>query len=57
VISELLGHGLQIQDQGDLGAEFAASTTLGGLLDKLHIPLSARAARRNWQTSSVRWTR
>ncbi|WP_016770619.1 helix-hairpin-helix domain-containing protein, partial [Pseudomonas sp. R62] len=38
VISELLGHGLQIQDQGELGAEFAASTTLGGLLDKLHIP-------------------
>jgi DNA ligase (NAD+) len=38
VITELLGHGLQIQDQGDLGAEFAASTTLGGFLDKLHIP-------------------
>jgi DNA ligase (NAD+) len=38
VITELLGHGLQIQDQGELGAEFAASTTLGGFLDKLHIP-------------------
>jgi DNA ligase (NAD+) len=38
VIEELLKHGLQIQDQGELGAEFAASTTLGGLLDKLHIP-------------------
>jgi DNA ligase (NAD+) len=34
----LLGHGLQLQDQGELGAEFAASTTLGGLLDKLNIP-------------------
>ncbi|WP_277590692.1 NAD-dependent DNA ligase LigA [Pseudomonas chlororaphis] len=30
--------GLQLQDQGDLGAEFAASTTLGGMLDKLNIP-------------------
>src|SRR3989344_3452548 len=30
--------GLQLQDQGDLSAEFAASTTLGGLLDKLHVP-------------------
>ena len=38
VIKQLLEHGLQIQDQGELGAEFAASTTLGGLLDKLHIP-------------------
>jgi DNA ligase (NAD+) len=38
VIKDLLKHGLQIQDQGELGAEFAASTTLGGFLDKLHIP-------------------
>ena len=38
VIKQLLEHGLQIQDQGELGAEFAASTTLGGFLDKLHIP-------------------
>lgn len=30
--------GLQLQDQGDLAAEFAASTTLGGLLDKLNVP-------------------
>jgi len=30
--------GLQLQEQGDLSAEFAASTTLGGLLDKLHVP-------------------
>jgi DNA ligase (NAD+) len=29
---------LEIQDQGDLSAEFAASTTLAGLIDKLHIP-------------------
>ncbi|APC15027.1 DNA ligase (NAD(+)) LigA [Pseudomonas frederiksbergensis] len=38
VIEELLKHGLDIQDQRELGAEFAASTTLGGMIDKLNIP-------------------
>nr|BFE90113.1 NAD-dependent DNA ligase LigA [Pseudomonas brassicacearum subsp. brassicacearum] len=38
VIKDLLRHGLEIQDQGELGAEFSASTTLGGFLDKLNIP-------------------
>ncbi|WP_122744285.1 NAD-dependent DNA ligase LigA, partial [Pseudomonas viridiflava] len=39
VIDALLGEcGLQLQDQGELGAEFAASTTLDGLIDKLHVP-------------------
>ncbi|MDB5983121.1 MAG: ligA [Pseudomonas sp.] len=38
VIEQLLERGLDIQDQGELGAEFAASTTLGGMIDKLHIP-------------------
>ena len=38
VIAQLLERGLDLQDQGDLGAEFAASATLGGLIDKLHIP-------------------
>ncbi|MGC5700618.1 NAD-dependent DNA ligase LigA [Pseudomonas sp. NFXW11] len=41
VIGALLAEdqcGLVLQDQGDLGAEFAASTTLGGMLDKLNIP-------------------
>jgi DNA ligase (NAD+) len=38
VITQLLERGLELQDQGDLGAEFAASATLGGLIDKLHIP-------------------
>ena len=38
VISQLLERGLELQDQGELGAEFAASATLGGLIDKLHIP-------------------
>ena len=38
VIAQLLERGLALQDQGELGAEFAASTTLGSLIDKLHIP-------------------
>ncbi|WP_024695747.1 NAD-dependent DNA ligase LigA [Pseudomonas syringae] len=39
VIDALLGEcGLQLQDQGELGAEFAASTTLESLIDKLHVP-------------------
>jgi DNA ligase (NAD+) len=37
VIDALVGE-LEIQDQGELSAEFAASTTLAGLIDKLHIP-------------------
>ncbi|WP_191832678.1 NAD-dependent DNA ligase LigA [Pseudomonas fluorescens] len=38
VISQLLERGLQLQDEGELGAEFAASTTLAGLIAKLDIP-------------------
>lgn len=39
VIRALLGEcQMQLQDTGDLGAEFAASATLGGMLDKLNIP-------------------
>jgi DNA ligase (NAD+) len=39
VIDALLGErGLQLQDEGDLGAEFAASASLGGMIDKLNIP-------------------
>ena len=37
-VIEQLGQVLDIQGQGELGAEFAACTTLAGLLDKLHIP-------------------
>ncbi|KPA88985.1 DNA ligase, NAD-dependent [Pseudomonas asplenii] len=37
VIGQLLERGLLLQDQGELGAEFAASTTLGGLIAKLDI--------------------
>lgn len=39
VIAALLGEcGLQLQEEGELGAEFSAVATLGGLLDKLNIP-------------------
>jgi DNA ligase (NAD+) len=39
VIGALLGEcKMQLQDVGELGAEFAASATLGGMLDKLNIP-------------------
>ncbi|WP_028693801.1 NAD-dependent DNA ligase LigA [Pseudomonas cremoricolorata] len=37
VIEQLLGSGMQLQDQGELAAEFAASTTLAGLIAKLDI--------------------
>ena len=36
-VIEALEQILDIQGQGELGAEFAASTSLAGLLDKLHI--------------------
>ncbi|MBC3950526.1 NAD-dependent DNA ligase LigA [Pseudomonas folii] len=39
VIDALLNErGLQLQDEGELGAEFAASATLDGMVDKLNIP-------------------
>ncbi|TDV67917.1 NAD-dependent DNA ligase LigA [Pseudomonas sp. LP_7_YM] len=39
VIGALLGEcQMALQDVGELGAEFAASATLGGMLDKLNIP-------------------
>ncbi|WP_339524075.1 NAD-dependent DNA ligase LigA [Pseudomonas sp. EA_35y_Pfl2_R111] len=41
VIAALLASdqcGLQLQEQGELGAEFSASATLAGMLDKLNIP-------------------
>jgi DNA ligase (NAD+) len=49
VIAALLDqqHGVVIQDQGEVHAEFAASATLAGLLDKLHIPFVATTGARN----------
>jgi len=47
VIRHLLERGLELQDQGELAAEFAASTTLGGLLDKLNIPFVAATGAKN----------
>ncbi|QMV65491.1 NAD-dependent DNA ligase LigA [Pseudomonas berkeleyensis] len=39
VIDALLGEcGLQLQEEGELSAEFTAIATLGGMLDKLNIP-------------------
>ncbi|UST60617.1 NAD-dependent DNA ligase LigA [Pseudomonas moraviensis] len=38
VIEELLKRGIEIQDEGDLAADLAASTTFDDLLNKLHIP-------------------
>lgn len=39
VISALLGEcGLELQEEGELSAEFSAVATLGGMLDKLNIP-------------------
>jgi DNA ligase (NAD+) len=37
VIEQLLACGMQLQDEGDLAAEFAASTTLAGMIAKLDI--------------------
>lgn len=37
VIAQLLERGLELQDQGEVHAEFAASTTLAGLIAKLDI--------------------
>ena len=37
VIQQLLDCGLQLQDEGELSAEFAASTTLAGMIAKLDI--------------------
>jgi DNA ligase (NAD+) len=37
VIEQLLDCGMQLQDEGELAAEFAASTTLAGLIAKLDI--------------------
>jgi len=47
VIRHLLERGLELQDQGELAAEFAASTNLGGLLDKLNISFVAVTGAKN----------
>src|SRR5471032_2780378 len=54
VIGQLLERGLHLQDQGELGAEFAASATLGGMIDKLASLRWGRAPRRNSPTNSAR---
>lgn len=41
VIRQLRERGVQLQEEGDVHAEFAACATLAGLLDKLNIPFIA----------------
>jgi len=41
VIEQLLARGVELQEEGELHAEFAASTTLAGFIDKLDIPFIA----------------
>lgn len=43
VIAELLDaeHGVQLQEEGEVAAEFAACATLAGFIDKLNIPFIA----------------
>ncbi|WP_371229088.1 NAD-dependent DNA ligase LigA [Pseudomonas sp. QE6] len=43
VIAELLdpGHGVQLQEEAEVSAEFAACATLAGFIDKLNIPFIA----------------
>ncbi|MBF7730831.1 NAD-dependent DNA ligase LigA [Pseudomonas sp. N040] len=41
VLAQLLERGVELQDEGDLHAEFAACTTLATLIDKLQIPFIA----------------
>ncbi|MBO3275451.1 NAD-dependent DNA ligase LigA [Pseudomonas schmalbachii] len=38
VIAELLERGIELQEEGDVAAEFAACATLPGFIDKLNIP-------------------
>ncbi|MGB4074643.1 NAD-dependent DNA ligase LigA [Pseudomonas sp.] len=41
VIEQLLARGIELQEEGDLHAEFAACATLAGFIDKLNIPFIA----------------
>lgn len=41
VIEQLLARGIELQEEGELHAEFAACATLAGFIDKLNIPFIA----------------
>ncbi|NMZ75578.1 NAD-dependent DNA ligase LigA [Pseudomonas nitroreducens] len=41
VIQQLLERGVELQDEGEVSAEFAAVATLAGFIDKLNIPFIA----------------
>lgn len=47
VIALLLKRGLQLQEEGELHAEFAACATLGEFIDRLNIPFIAATGARN----------
>ncbi|WP_462383978.1 NAD-dependent DNA ligase LigA [Pseudomonas sp. Marseille-QA0892] len=47
VIQQLRERGVEIQDEGDVHPEYAASTTLAGFLDKLDIPYVATTGAKN----------
>jgi DNA ligase (NAD+) len=47
VIAQLLGRGIQLQEEGELHAEFAACATLPELIDKLNIPGIAATGAKN----------
>lgn len=47
VIALLLERGLQLQEEGELHAEFAACATLGEFIDRLNIPFIAATGARN----------
>ena len=41
VLQQLLERGIELQEEGELQAEFSACTTLAAFIDKLHIPFIA----------------
>jgi DNA ligase (NAD+) len=47
VIRQLRERGVDLQEEGDVHPEYAASATLPGLLDKLHIPYVATTGAKN----------
>jgi DNA ligase (NAD+) len=47
VIRDLLARGLELQEEGELGPEFAACTTLAGFIDKLNISGIAATGAKN----------
>lgn len=49
-------HGVQLQEEGEVAAEFAACASLAGFIDKLNIPFIAATGAESWPAASVRST-